>query len=100
MILNTGSVYRYEFGQGLKTVAKKEMNMSPRDASYVIATRYLIRARMLNCSKRWRKTDLVHEKITSEKCVDFKRRRDRWTIIDEAVQVANLNPSLTNQPTL
>lgn len=26
------------------------------------------------------------------------QRRDRWNIIDEAVQAANINPSLTNQP--
>ena len=26
------------------------------------------------------------------------KRRDKWTIIDEAVQAANINPSVTNQP--
>ena len=26
------------------------------------------------------------------------KRRDRWAIIDEAVQAANINPSMTDQP--
>ena len=72
--------------------------MSPRNASYAIAYA------LTDTSPDDELTEAVNEgKLTTRE--DYEReirrilgRRDVWNIIDENVQAANLNASVTNQP--
>ena len=97
MILNTEFAYRHEYGQGQADAHGRRM-MSPRDASYALAYA------LTDASPD---TDLVSavEEGRLNTREDYDRevrrmlaKRDVWTIIDEGVQAANLNASVTNQP--
>lgn len=97
MILNTEFAYRYEFGQGKADEHGRRM-MSPRDASYAISYA------LTDSSPDSELVKAVHEGRLNTR-EDYERevrrmlkKRDVWTIIDEGVQAANLNASVTNQP--
>lgn len=97
LILSTEFAYRFEFGQGEPDAHGRRM-MSPRDASYALAY-------ALTDSSPDEELVRAVEEGRLETREDYERevrrmldRRDRWTIIDEDVQAANLNASVTNQP--
>ncbi|MGB1926012.1 MAG: DUF1592 domain-containing protein, partial [Rubripirellula sp.] len=97
MILSTEFAYRKEFGAGEPDRHGRRM-MPARDASYALAytltdsspDETLVRA-------------AEHGQLNTRQ--DYERevrrilaRRDQWCVIDESVQAANLNASITNQP--
>jgi len=97
MVLSTEFAYRHEFGQGEPDEYGRRI-MSPRDASYALAYA------LTDSSPDEELVAAVKEGRLSSR-EDYERevrrmlsRRDRWCIIDENVQAANLNASVTNQP--
>lgn len=96
-VLSTEFAYRSEFGQGPVDEHGRRM-MSPRDASYALAY-------ALTDSSPDEGLVLAVAQGRLSKRADYERevrrmlaRRDRWTLIDEGVQAANLNASVTSQP--
>ncbi len=97
LILNTEFAYRHEFGVGEADEYGRRM-MSPRDASYALA--YALTdsnpdAELVKAAEEGR---LETREDYERELRRMLKRRDRWSLIDEAVQAANLNPSVTNQP--
>jgi len=97
LILSTEFVYRSEFGRGAADKHGRRM-MSPRDASYALAY-------ALTDSSPDAELVRAADEGRLETRADYERevrrmlaRRDIWTVIDESVQAANLNASVTNQP--
>ncbi|MCB1694168.1 MAG: DUF1592 domain-containing protein, partial [Pseudomonadales bacterium] len=97
LVLDTEFAYRNEFGTGEADAFGRRM-MSPRDASYALA--YAI----TDSSPDAELVKAVDEDRLNTRA-DYERevrrmlkRRDVWTIIDEGIQAANLNASVTNQP--
>jgi hypothetical protein len=97
LILSTEFVYRDEFGGGEADENGRRM-MSPRDASYALAYALTDSGPDEDLA-----TAAAEGRLNSR--ADYERevrrmlaRRDVWTIIDESVQAANLNASVTNQP--
>ena len=97
LILNTEFAYRSEFGHGMPDEHGRRL-MSSRDASYALAYA------LTDTSPDKELVVAVDEGRLSTR-EDYEReirrilkRRDRWSVIDENVQAANLNPSVTNQP--
>ena len=97
LILNTEFAYRHEFGAGSPDEHGRRM-MSPRDASYALAY-------ALTDSSPDEELKKAAEEGRLNTREDYEREvrrmlecRDHWTIVDEAVQAANINPSVTNQP--
>ena len=97
LILSTEFVYRDEFGGGEADENGRRM-MSPRDASYALAyalTDFGPDAELATAAAEGR----LNSRADYEREVRrMLARRDVWTIIDESVQAANLNASVTNQP--
>ena len=72
--------------------------MSARDASYSLAyalTDSSPDEELIRAAKEGR---LNTREDYEREIRRMLKRRDQWTIIDEGVQAANLNPSVTNQP--
>ncbi|MDF1849632.1 MAG: DUF1588 domain-containing protein [Verrucomicrobiales bacterium] len=97
LILNTEFAYRHEFGAGTGDEYGRRM-MSPRDASYALAYALTDSSPDEELAKAAREGRLDTREDYEREVRRMLKRRDRWTIIDEAVQAANLNPSVTNQP--
>ena len=97
MLLSTEFAYRKEFGQGDPDSFGRRM-MGARDASYALAfalTDASPDPELVHASK----TGKLHTRADYEREVRrILSRRDQWYVIDESVQAANLNASLTNQP--
>lgn len=96
-ILNTEFVYRHEFGAGAPDEHGRRM-MSPRDASYALAYALTDSSPDNELAKAAREGRLNTREDYAREVRRMLQQRDRWTIIDEAVQAANINPSVTNQP--
>lgn len=97
MVLSSEFAYRHEFGKGAPDEHGRRM-MSPRDASYALAY-------ALTDSSPDEELVRAAEEGRLNSREDYDRevrrmlgRRDQWNIIDEGVQAANINPSVTNQP--
>lgn len=97
LILNTEFAYRHEFGAGAADEHGRRM-MSPRDASYALAYALTDSSPDEELAKAAREGRLNTREDYEREVQRMLKLRDRWTIIDEAVQAANLNPSVTNQP--
>jgi hypothetical protein len=97
LILNTEFAYRHEFGAGAADAHGRRM-MSPRDASYALAYALSDSSPDAELAKAAREGRLDTREDYERELRRILKRRDQWTIIDEAVQAANLNPSVTNQP--
>ena len=97
LVLSSEFAYRDEFGQGVEDADGRRM-MSPRSASYALAYA------LTDASPDDQLKQAVEAgRLTTRK--DYERevrrmlgRRDQWCVIDENVQAANLNASVTNQP--
>ena len=70
--------------------------LSPRDASYALST--LTDSILMKHFERRAGRSSQYQADYEREIRRMLDRRDRWTIIDENVQVANLNASVTNQP--
>ncbi len=97
LILNTEFAYRSEFGHGMPDEHGRRL-MSSRDASYALAY-------ALTDTSPDKELVVAVEQGRLSTREDYEReirrilkRRDRWSVIDENVQAANLNSSVTNQP--
>ena len=97
LILSSEFVYRTEFGQGLADEHGRRM-MSPREASYAIAY-------ALTDSRPDEELVAAVEAGKMNTKADYQRevrrmleRRDQFYVIDESVQKAGFNASVTNQP--
>lgn len=97
MILNTEFAYRYEFGQGKSDEHGRRM-MSPRDAGYALAYALTDSSPDAELVKAVQNGRLSTREDYEREVRRILKKRDVWTIIDEAVQAANLNASVTNQP--
>ena len=97
LILNTEFAYRHEFGAGAADEHGRRM-MSPRDASYALAYALTDSSPDEELAKAVQDGRLKTREDYEREIRRMLEPRDRWTIIDEGVQAANLNPSVTNQP--
>ena len=97
LVLSTEFAYRHEFGQGEPDEHGRRM-MSPRDTSYALAYALTDSSPDEELTKAAREGRLNTREDYEREVRRMLQRRDRWTIIDEAVQAANINPSVTNQP--
>jgi mono/diheme cytochrome c family protein len=97
LVLKTEFVYRDEFGQGEADAHGRRM-MSPRDASYAIAYALTDSSPDAELVKAVEEGRLSTRQDYEREVRRMLKRRDQWTVIDEAVQAANLNASVTNQP--
>ena len=97
LILNTEFAYRHEFGDGPADAHGRRM-MSPRDASYALAYALTDSSPDAELAKAARDGRLATREDYAREVRRMLKRRDRWTIVDEAVQAANINPSVTSQP--
>lgn len=97
LILNTEFAYRHEFGTGPADEHGRRM-MSPRDASYALAYALTDSSPDEELKRAAEGGRLTTREDYAREVRRMLKRRDQWTIIDEAVQAANLNPSVTNQP--
>ena len=97
LVLSSELVYRHEFGQGPAGEHGRRL-MSPRDASYALA--YAI-----NDSSPDEELVAAVMEGRLNTCEDYRRevirmlkRRDQYYVIDEAVQKAGFNSSMTDMP--
>lgn len=97
LILSTEFAYRHEYGQGEPDEHGRRM-MSPRDASYALAYALSDSSPDEELVKAAEAGQLNSREDYEREIRRMLNRRDRWTIIDESVQAANLNASVTNQP--
>jgi mono/diheme cytochrome c family protein len=97
LILNTEFAYRHEFGAGVADQYGRRM-MSPRDASYALAYALTDSSPDEELRKAAEEGRLKTREDYEREVRRMLKRRDLWTIIDEGVQAANLNSSVTNQP--
>jgi hypothetical protein len=97
MILNTEFAYRNEFGQGNADEHGRRM-MSPRDASYALSYALTDSSPDAELVKAVKEGRLNTREDYEREVRRMLKKRDVWTIIDEGVQSANLNASVTNQP--
>lgn len=97
LILNTEFVYRHEFGHG-EADEHGRRTMSPIDASYALAYALTDSSPDADLAKAVAEGRLNNRADYEREVRRMLTRRDIWTIIDESVQAANLNASVTNQP--
>lgn len=97
LVLSTEFVYRHEFGGGPADEHGRRM-MSPRDAGYALAYALTDSSPDAELRKAVEEGRLATREDYEREVRRMLARRDQWTIIDESVQVANLNASVTNQP--
>lgn len=97
LILNTEFVYRNEFGHGDPDEHGRRM-MSPLDASHALAYALTDSSPDPELTKAAAEGRLNTRADYEREVRRLLARRDIWTIIDESVQAANLNASVTNQP--
>lgn len=97
LILSTEFVYRHEFGHGDADEHGRRM-MSPLDASYAIAYALTDSSPDADLAKAAAEGRLNTRADYEREVRRMLARRDIWSIIDESVQAANLNASVTNQP--
>ncbi len=97
LILKTEFVYRNEFGHGDADEYGRRL-MSPLDASYALAYALTDSSPDADLAKAAAEGRLNTRADYERELRRMLARRDLWTIIDEGVQAANLNSSVTNQP--
>jgi hypothetical protein len=97
LVLSTEFAYRHEFGRGEPDEHGRRM-MSPRDASYALAYALTDSSPDEELVKAVKEGRLSSREDYQREVRRMLKRRDQWCIIDESVQAANLNASVTNQP--
>lgn len=97
LVLSSEFVYRFEFGQGPMDDHGRRM-MSPRDASYALAYALTDSSpddELVNAVKRG---ELGTREDYRREVIRMLKRRDQYYVIDETVQKAGFNSSITNTP--
>ena len=97
LVLSTEFAYRNEFGEGEPDEHGRRM-MSPRNASYALAYALTDASPDETLVQAAEKGRLNSRKDYEREIRRILGRRDLWCIIDENVQAANLNASVTHQP--
>ncbi len=97
LFLSTEFAYRNEFGHGEPDKHDRRM-MAPRDASYALAYALTDASPDKELVKAVKEDRLNSREDYEREIRRMLNRRDQWFIIDENVQAANLNASVTNQP--
>ena len=97
LVLSTEFAYRNEFGDGEADEHGRRL-MSPRNASYALAYALTDDGPDEKLAKAAEEGKLNSRKDYEREVRRLLAIRDKWNIIDENVQAANLNPSVTNQP--
>lgn len=97
LFLNTEFAYRTEFGQGVADEHDRRL-MAPRDASYSLAYALTDTSPDQELVKAVAEGRLNSRQDYEREIRRMLKRRDQWFIVDENVQAANLNASVTNQP--
>lgn len=97
LILNTEFAYRNEIGHGEPDEYGRRL-MTPRDASYAIAYALTDTSPDKELSIAVAEGRLSTRQDYEKEIRRILQRRDVWNVIDENVQAANLNASVTNQP--
>tara|TARA_B100001057_G_scaffold319868_1_gene320101 strand:+ start:4332 stop:7562 length:3231 start_codon:yes stop_codon:yes gene_type:complete len=97
LVLSTEFAYRNEFGQG-KADEHGRCLMSPRNASYALAYALTDDGPDEALAKAAQERKLESRKDYEREVRRLLGIRENWNLIDENVQAANLNPSVTNQP--
>ena len=97
LVLSTEFAYRNEFGDGEADEHGRRL-MSPRNASYALAYALTDDGPDEKLAKAAEEGKLNSRKDYEREVRRLLAIRDKWNIIDESVQAANLNPSVTNQP--
>ena len=97
LILSSEFVYRYEFGQGPADEHGRRM-MSPRDASYALAYALTDSSPDEELVAAVKEGRLSTREDYRREVIRMLKRRDQYYVIDEAVQKAGFNASITNTP--
>lgn len=97
LLLSTEFAYRNEFGQDKPDEHGRRM-MSPRDASYALSYALTDASPDEELVKEVEAGRLSSREDYEREIRRILNGRDQWYIIDENVQAANLNASVTNQP--
>ena len=97
LVLSTEFAYRNEFGQSEADEYGRRL-MSPRNASYALAYALTDEGPDERLAKAAQEGKLDSRKDYEREVRRLLGIRDKWNVIDENVQAANLNPSVTNQP--
>jgi len=97
LVLSTEFAYRNEFGEGKPDEHGRRM-MSPRNASYALAYALTDASPDETLVQAAEKGRLNSRKDYEREIRRILNDRDQWCIIDENVQAANLNASVTRQP--
>ena len=97
LVLSTEFAYRNEFVMGEADEHGRRL-MSPRNASYALAYALTDDGPDEKLAKAAEEGNLDSRKDYEREIRRLLAVRDKWNIIDENVQAANLNPSVTNQP--
>ncbi len=97
LILSSELVYRSEFGQGSVDEHGRRM-MSPRDASYALAYALTDSSPDEELVAAVSEGRLGTRDDYRREVIRMLKRRDQYYVIDEAVQKAGFNASITNTP--
>ena len=97
LILSSEVVYRSEFGQGPVDEYGRRM-MSPRDASYALAYALTDSSPDKELVAAVKEGRLSTREDYGREVIRMLKRRDQYYVIDEAVQKAGFNASITNTP--
>ena len=97
LVLSTEFAYRNEFGEGKPDEHGRRM-MSQRNASYALAYALTDASPDETLVQAAEKGRLNSRKDYEREIRRILNDRDQWCIIDENVQAANLNASVTHQP--
>ena len=97
LLLSSEFAYREEFGHGPEDGAGRRM-MSPRNASYALAYALTDSGPDEGLVQAVEEARLNTRQDYEREIRRMLARRDQWCIVDENVQAANLNASVTNQP--
>lgn len=97
LILNSEFVYRSEFGRGPADKHGRRM-MSPRDASYALAYALTDSSPDKELVAAVKNGRLRTREDYRREVIRMLKRRDHYYIIDETVQKAGFNSSITNTP--
>ncbi len=97
LILSSEFVYRFEFGQGQMDDHGRRM-MSPRDASYALAYALTDSSPDDALVAAVKRGELRSREDYRREVLRMLQRRDQYYVIDETVQKAGFNSSITNTP--
>ncbi|MCB1125843.1 MAG: DUF1588 domain-containing protein, partial [Verrucomicrobiae bacterium] len=97
LVLDTEFVYRNEFGAG-ETDAHGRRRLLPRDTSIALAYALTDSGPDADLVTAVQEGRLATRDDVEREVRRMLKRRDQWSIIDEGVQAANLNSSVTDLP--